>query len=310
MKKNRIGIEKLGLPELRLRFRLLLYLAALIFGVLSIAETMYGYFNFAVDVVIYVLAACSLTFACVYLIQHIKGAGGRIVSAVTGRNALANRIYSDYRYRTVLLTRFSFLMNLLYAVSSGIFGIMYHSPWMGTLSAYYIFLSIMRFDTVRYEKRLANAECGRTLKLQELKVYRRTGILLALITIALGGAVILLIHQEGGKSYQGYIIFLVAVYTFYKAIISVVNIVRARKMKSTLLVTIRNIGYADALVSVLSLQTAMFASFGENSEMNPQVMNGITGACVCLMILSIGIYMIYSSGRQIKSIQKESNEES
>lgn len=100
-------------------------------------------------------------------------------------------------------------------------------------------------------------------------------------------------------------IFVVAMYTFYKVIISVVNMVRARKMKSPLLVIIRNIGYADALVSLLSLQTAMFASFGENSNINPQVMNAITGTCVCIMILVIGIYMIYSSGRQLKRIQNE-----
>ena len=97
-----------------------------------------------------------------------------------------------------------------------------------------------------------------------------------------------------------------AMYTFYKAIIAVVNIVKVRKLQSPLLVTIRNIGYADALVSVLSLQTAMFVSFGENSDVDPGVMNGITGTCVCIMILAIGIYMIYSSGRKIKRIQNES----
>lgn len=158
---------------------------------------------------------------------------------------------------------------------------------------------------MRYERKLSKEEPDRNLKMQEWKVYRNTGILLALITIALGGTVILLVNREGGKSYQGYMIFVVAMYTFYKVIISVVNMVRARKMKSPLLVTIRNIGYADALVSLLSLQTAMFASFGENSNINPQVMNAITGTCVCIMILAIGIYMIYSSGRQLKRIQNE-----
>ena len=111
-------------------------------------------------------------------------------------------------------------------------------------------------------------------------MYRNIGILLSFLTIALAGAVILLVNQEGGKSYHGYMIFVVAMYTFYKAIISIINIMRARKMQSPLLVTIRNIGYADALVSVLSLQTAMFRSFGEDSNIDPTLTNGITGACV------------------------------
>lgn len=246
-------MKKMKLPKVRVKFRLLLYFFTLIFAILSIAETVYGFFVFAVDIVIYVMAACSLTFTCCYLVQDIIAFFKNIVRPVIEENALANRVYSDYRFRTVLFTLFSFLLNIVYAVSNGIFGLINHSPWLGTLSAYYIFLSIMRFGTVRYERKLLKEKVNKDLIVQELKVYRNTGILLALITIALAGAVILLINHEGGKSYYGYMIFVVAMYTFYKAIISVVNIVRARKLKSPLLVTIRNIGYADALVSVLSL---------------------------------------------------------
>lgn len=294
--------EKIRLPKLKLRFRLLLYLATLISCILSVAESVSGYFPFAIEIIIYVVAAVSLAAACFYLVQDIQRGMKGIVNPVIEGNALVNRVYSDYRYRTVLFTFFSFLLNLFYAVSNGIYGVINQSPWMGTFSAYYIFLSLMRYGIIQYDRKLAKEEAGRDLRLQEIKVYRNTGILLSLITIALGGAVILLVNQEGGKSYYGYMIFAVAMYTFYKAIISIVNIMRARKMKSPLLVTIRNIGYADALVSVLSLQNAMFGAFGEDSNVEPTLMNGITGVCVCVMILAIGIYMICSAGRQRKRI--------
>ena len=167
----------------------------------------------------------------------------------------------------------------------------------------------MRYSVIRYDRKLAKTGHGRELRLQELRVYRNTGILLSFLTIALAGAVILLVNQEGGKSYHGYMIFVVAMYTFYKAIISIINIMRARKMQSPLLVTIRNIGYADALVSVLSLQTAMFSSFGEDSNIDPTLTNGIIGACVCIMTLAIGIYMIRSAGKQRRTIQAERQQE-
>lgn len=302
-------MKKIRLPKLRMGVRLLLYFFTLLFGVLSIVETVYGFFPVIIDIVIYVIAACGLAVSCCYLIKDVRRGIRGIVTTATERNALVNRVYSDYRYRTVLSVFLSFLFNIFYAVSNGIFGIINHSPWLGTLSAYYIFLSIMRFGTIRYERKISKEKRDTDLKIHELKVYRNTGILLALITIALGGAVILLVNQEGGSSYPGYMIFVVAMYTFYKIIVSIINIMRARKLKSPLLVTIRNIGYADALVSVLSLQTAMFVSFGENSNVDPRLMNGITGACVCVMILAIGIYMMFSSGRQIKTIQNASNAE-
>lgn len=297
-------MKKIRLPKLRMRVRLFLYFFTLLFGVLSIVETVYGFFHIVIDIVIYVIAACSLAVSSFYLIKDIRGGIREMVTTVTEKNVLANRVYSDYRYRTVLSALFAFLFNIFYAVSNGIFGIINHSPWLGTLSAYYIFLSIMRFWTIRYERKFSKEKPDRDLEIHELKVYRNTGILLALITIALSGAIYLLVNQEGGGSYPGYMIFMVALYTFYKVIVSVINIKRAKKLKSPLLVTIRNIGFADALVSVLFLQTAMFASFGENSNIDPLLMNGITGVCVCVMILAIGIYMIYSSGRQINRLQQ------
>lgn len=280
------------------KFRLLLYFVTLIFCISSVAETVFGYFPFAVEIVIYAVAAGCLAFACFYLVQDMKRGMKGIARSVIEGNMLANRVYSDHRYRTVLSTSFSFLLDLFYAASNGVYAVIRHSPWMGTFSAYYIFLSIMRYGIIRYDRRLSREGAGGDSGLQEIKVYRNTGILLSLITIALGGAVILLVNREGGKSYPGYTIFVVAMYTFYKAIISVVNMIRVRKMRSLLLVTIRNIGYADALVSVLSLQTAMFGAFGEDSDIDPALMNGITGICVCVMILVIGIYMICSAGRQ------------
>lgn len=300
--------ERIRLPKIKIRFRLLLYLVTLIFCILSVAETVFGYFPLAIEIVIYVVAAVSLTAACFCLAQDVQKGMQGIVRPVIEGNALANRVYSDYRYRTVLFTFISFVLNLFYAVSNGVYGVINHSPWMGTFSAYYIFLSLMRYGIIQYDRKLLKEGRQKDLRLQEMKVYRNTGILLSLITIALGGAVILLVNREGGKSYYGYMIFVVAMYTFYKAIISIVNMIRARKMKSTLLVTIRNIGYADALVSVLSLQTAMFGAFGEDSNVDPTLMNGITGACVCMMILVIGIYMILSAGKQRKRILAEIQE--
>lgn len=302
MKIPKMSIKKVRPPEMKVQFRLLLYLASLIFGALSIAETLYGYFHPAIDIIIYVIAACGIFSSCYYLVYDFTyGIRVKIRPAIES-NDFTNRVYKDYRYRTVLSTHFSFLINLFYAVSNGIFGILNHSAWFGTLAAYYIFLSVMRFTSVRYERKISKSNEDKNRNIQELTVYRHCGILLILITIALGGAVILLLNKEGGRSYPGTLIFVVAAYTFYKVILSVINVVKTKKLKSPLLATIRNIGYADALVSVLSLQTAMLVSFGEGNELDPQTMNGLTGVGVCMMILFIGIYMTYTSGKQKRKL--------
>jgi len=72
-------------------------------------------------------------------------------------------------------------------------------------------------------------------------------------------------------------------------------------MNSLLLRMIRNIGYADALVSLVSLQTAMFVSFGDGTD--TRTMNLLTGGVVCLMILLMGIYMIRLAGKQLAQME-------
>ena len=69
-------------------------------------------------------------------------------------------------------------------------------------------------------------------------------------------------------------------YTFYKITMAVVNMVKVRKTKSPILITIRNIGAADALVSMLTLQAAMFASFQDKNSLNTNQINGaVTAGC-------------------------------
>ena len=91
------------------------------------------------------------------------------------------------------------------------------------------------------------------------------------------------------------LIYAVATYTFYKLGMAIRNLIKARKEESLLLVTLRNISYADALVSLLSLQTALLAAFGQDSGELVPLMNALTGASVCLMILGLGSYMVWKS---------------
>lgn len=74
---------------------------------------------------------------------------------------------------------------------------------------------------------------------------------------------------------------------------AVINMVKVRKMQSPILITIRNIGVADALVSMLTLQMTMLLSFQGTDGLNADRMNGITGLAVCLLISALGISMIY-----------------
>lgn len=90
--------------------------------------------------------------------------------------------------------------------------------------------------------------------------YSLLGIMLLLLNLALSGVVLLTIVKGTAKTHSEIMVISIAAYTFYKITMAVINMVKVRKMQSPSLITIRNIGVADALVSMLTLQTTMLAS--------------------------------------------------
>lgn len=286
--------RKIQIPALRLRNRLLFYLITLVCIGLSLFHVMTEYFPYEIGIVFYVLAAGTLSVSCYYLITNIKYNIKKIKQLALS-NTAARRVITEYRLRTILFLVPGMISNILFAVFNGIVGIMSHSAWFGTLAAYYILLSIMRIGVVNRERKLLQIKDMKKRRKEEISVYKKNSILFLFMALVLGGAVILLEHSIGGKNYPGFTIYAVAAYAFYKIIISTINMIKVGKQKSPLLTIIRKIGYIDACVSILTLQTAMFASFGAGQEDFVNLMNGITGFVVCILVVFMGIQGIYLS---------------
>lgn len=302
--KNR-KIPRLNLPKLKWPLRLLLYILTVIFSLLSMIIVDVDNVTIAISSIIYAIAACGIGLSGCYLYQDLTYGINKKLKAGIEANAFTNRFTKDYRYRTVLFTYSSLAFNLIFALTNGIFGVIYDSIWFGSMSAYYIVLSIMRFILVQYDWKNSAIEKTPEIKQRELSVYQNCGILFLVLTAALLAAVVQMVYLDKSHSYPGTLIFAVAAYTFYKIIIAIVNRVKAGRLKSPLLLTIRDIGYADAVVSLLSLQTAMFVSFGSEEQVSRRIMNSMTGGAVCVMIFIMGIYMIFSAGKQKNSIMKK-----
>lgn len=291
----------------------IIFIVTIVAAVAAIYTAVTDFFPQPISITLYVLAAFGFSCSCTLWVRAIIFFVKLVLVPFTENNKIANRLVKDDRLRTVLTTLPGMGLNFIYAVFNGIVGLVNHSAWCGSLSAYYILLCVMRFLSVSYagkiyskkwrkaqSHRKENQEKDNGIKTDTLRawrVYHHCGIMLSVTSIALGGAVIVLVCGEGGKTYPGVLIYAVAAYTFYKLIVAVRNVIMARKMDSALLSTLRNISYADALVSMLSLQTALFAAFGQNSEELIPLMNALTGTAVCLMIFILGILMVHKSKR-------------
>ena len=290
------------IPTLRLRYRILLYVVTIICMILALLNAAFACFPYLAGITIYVLAAITLTASCYYVTIYTQKDITEIIKPAIAANPYTNKVTTDYRLRTIPFAGSGMVSNLIFAVFNGVIGIISHSAWFGTLSAYYLLLSIMRIGIVRQERKIATIREKQERIRRELSIYRGNSVLFVFMAIVLAGAVILLLNSQGGKNYPGITIYAVATYTFYKIIMSTIQVIKVGKRKSPILSITRRIGYIDACVSILTLQTAMFASFANGEEEFIKLMNGITGAVLCMMVFGLGIQGICftNNGRKQK----------
>ncbi len=215
---------------------------------------------------------------------------------------LGNRYFTDPKFKTHISLYCSLTVSLLYVTMNGISFFLYHSAWFVILTFYYMILAVMRFLLVRFVKRLGISND----RFKELQRSRLCGIILLAINLFLSGAVLMIIYQNKGYKYHGIMIYIMAAYTFYITAVAIVNLVKYRRMGSPVMSMTKIINMAAALVSMLSLETAMFSEFGEEmSPENQRVMIALTGAGVSIIIVTMSVYSIVKNSREIKLIMEK-----
>jgi divalent metal cation (Fe/Co/Zn/Cd) transporter len=193
--------------------------------------------------------------------------------------------------RTLKLSLVSLLFNMVYSAYHIIFGITARSWWFFSIGIYYAILSIVRFVVIRH-------------KGKNRFIIRFTGIMLMVLALSLVGTVILAFVKDRGTVFSLIVMLTIAVYAFTKIILATIKWIKARKSNSAKLITLRNISFADAFVSIFSLQRSMLVSFEGMSEIEIRIMNIATGCAVCIIVFLLGLNLVQQQ-RSTKKKQQQ-----
>lgn len=302
IKKLRKNIKNFKPPLILCCILAVLFSAA---SLLSVAADFGKSVSLAIHYFIYICAAVFLSLAVWALILFYRHlAPRRRFSALAYRNVLTARFIDDFSFRTIVSTYVSLVLNILFALAKGVAGWLASSWWLISLSAYYLILCISRFLLLRGSRKLDQLENQFLREQKEWKIYRICGILFLIMTLVLLGLVVLIVTEGKQFIYGGTLIFVVAMYDFYSLTASILYMIRTRKQHRPVIIAIKTIRFATALVSMLSLQTGMFASFGTDSDTAFKgLMNLISGSGVCVLLFSIGMIMMIQSTKKIKSFK-------
>ena len=188
--------------------------------------------------------------------------------------------------RTLKFALASLVINMAFATYHLIMGLATSSWWLLTLGSYYLVLSIVRYVVLRF-------------KSKDHFIINFTGWMLILLSVPLVETVILSVLRDRGHKLHMIVMIAMAAYAFTKITLAIIKFIKARRSKSAILLTLRNISLADAFVSIFALQRSMLVSFEGMSETEIVIMNASLGSLVCITCFLLGLLLLLN--KQYKS---------
>ena len=161
----------------------------------------------------------------------VKRAKLALMGSVLMRRAASSKIigryFGDLAFRGSVGIYQGMAVNFFYCAFCMVAAIRFASVWYLSMAVYYLALGALRTYLVLGYRRKDPT--------REYRCYRAVAWLLFLLTVPMGGMIVLMVQTNSGFSYLGYFIYLSALYTFYTMTVSVVNLVRFRKVGSSIL---------------------------------------------------------------------------
>ena len=257
----------------------------------------------AVSYAAYILSAYAMVITITGVAEVIRLIRRGIENHPFVRKALKVPLFQKYlkeaEFRTETSLYQGLFINLLYVVLEFFSGIYYRSIWFASLAVYYLLLAVMRFSLLHYVRGQKDD------RVSGWKRYRFCGIVLLFMNQALAAIVAIVVKQNKGFEYAGFLIYAMAFYAFYAVIISVINVVKFRKYGSPIMSAAKVINLTAAVVSMLSLETAMLAEFGGDDMAFRQIMTSATGAGICIIVLGMAAFMIAKSTKVLRNINQD-----
>ena len=246
---------------------------------------------------LYAMSAYLLTALCIKLPWAIRGTKQWLAYHPKLSAVLKNE---ELKFQVSL--NFEQCINFGYGIFKIVSGVVIGSAWVGCDGIYNMAQALIQLFQI-----LRRRNPGSLLR--QWKSYRFCGLLVFLMHLTLIGIVFQTVNWNRAQEQGLIMVIATAAFAFYKLISSFIDIARDRKHMHPVDSSIRMLNLSQAIFAIFSLQASMLHVFG-TGESWEHLMNILTGCVACLMIVSMGIYMIRRGNREIRQLQERTYGES
>ena len=194
--------------------------------------------------------------------------------------------------RVMFFLVFTTIGNIFMVVVKFALSLILPSLWFFINALFMLILSFARFFSIRDYSKTKNITDKNEIKKIGYKNYLNNGILLVILGIMYFFVNVYIYYKGTNTMMHEYLTYLVALVAFWTIGSSIYGIIRYKREHTPIIKAVKLTNFANALTSIMLTQIVLLDTYADTDIYNSNLMNGLTGMGIGMIIVALGLYMI------------------
>ena len=190
--------------------------------------------------------------------------------------------------------------NIFIAIAKFILSLTLPLLWFFINALFMIILSFARFFSIKdYGKIKYITDEDEIIKIG-YRNYSNNGILLIILGIMYFFVNVYIYYKGTNTNIHEYLTYLVALIAFWSIGSAIYGMIKYKRNHTPILKAVKLTNFANALTSIMLTQIVLLDTFAKTNAYNSNLMNGLTGMGIGIIIIILGLYMIIGMNKVSK----------
>ena len=194
--------------------------------------------------------------------------------------------------RVMFFLIFTTIGNIFIALVKFILSLTLPSLWFFINAIFMIILSFARFFSIKDYSKTKLIQDTEEIQKIGYKNYLNNGILLIVLGIMYFFVNVYIYYKGTNATMHEYLTYLVALVAFWSIGSAIYGMIKYKRNHTPILKAVKLTNFANALTSIMLTQIVLLDTYAEAKTYNSNLMNGLTGMGVGILIIILGLYMI------------------
>ena len=194
--------------------------------------------------------------------------------------------------RVIFFLVFTTIGNIFMAIVKFALSLTLPSLWFFINAIFMIVLSFARFFSISDYRKTKLIKDKEEIQKIGYKNYLNNGILLVLLGIMYFFVNVYIYYKGTNTTMHEYLTYLVALVAFWSIGSAIYGMIKYKRNHTPILKAVKLTNFANALTSIMLTQIVLLDTYATTDAYNSNLMNGLTGISIGIVIIILGLYMI------------------